>query len=174
MTPWTVTHQVPLSMGFPRQEYWSGLQFSSPGDLPDPGHVGLLYYMEILYCLSHRGWPKADSNCPSQTQSTVSISDTRGSLTFSPPCVESWLSATPLIRTSQWKWNSLSHVWLFETPWTAACQAPPSMGFTRQEYWSGVPFSSPGDLPDPGIKSRSPALQADALPSEPPGKLIVT
>jgi len=46
------------------------------------------------------------------------------------------------------------------------------MGFSRQEYWSGVPFSSPGDLPDPGIKSRSPALQADALPSEPPGKLL--
>ena len=117
VTPWTVAHQAPLFKGFFRQEYWSGLQFSSPGDLPDPGHVGLLYYMEILYCLSHRGWPKADSNCPSQTQSTVSISDTRGSLTFSPPCVESWLSATPLIRTSQWKWNSLSHVWLFETPW---------------------------------------------------------
>ena len=49
-------------------------------------------------------------------------------------------------------------------------QAPPSMEFSRQEYWSGLPFPSPGDLPDPGIKPRSPALQADALPSEPPGK----
>ena len=46
------------------------------------------------------------------------------------------------------------------TPWTVACQAPLSMGFSRQEYWSGLPFPSPGDLPDPGIKSRSPALQA--------------
>ena len=53
---------------------------------------------------------------------------------------------------------------------TAACQAPPSMGFSRQEYWSGLPFPSPGDLPEPGIKPRSPALQADSLPSEPPGK----
>ena len=44
------------------------------------------------------------------------------------------------------------------------------MGFSRREYWSGLPFPSPGDLPDPGIESRSPALQADALPSEPPGK----
>ena len=49
-------------------------------------------------------------------------------------------------------------------------QAPPSMGFSRQEYWSGLPFPSPGDLPDPRIKPRSPALQADALTSEPPGK----
>ena len=50
--------------------------------------------------------------------------------------------------------------------WTAACQAPVSMGFPRQEYWSGLPFPSPGDLPDPGIKPKSPALQADDLPTE--------
>ena len=56
------------------------------------------------------------------------------------------------------------------TLWTVAHQAPPSMGFSRQEYWSGSPFPSPGDLPDPGIKPKSPALQADALTSEPPGK----
>ena len=49
-------------------------------------------------------------------------------------------------------------------------QAPLSMGFSRQEYWSGLPFPSPGDLPNPGVESRSPALQADTLPSEPPGK----
>ena len=55
-------------------------------------------------------------------------------------------------------------------PWTVAHQAPLSMGFSRQEYWSGLPFPSPGDLPDPGIKPRSPALQEDALTSEPPGK----
>ena len=55
-------------------------------------------------------------------------------------------------------------------PWTVAYQAPLSMGFSRQECWSGLPFPSPGDLPDPGIKPWSPALRADALPSEPPGK----
>ena len=55
-------------------------------------------------------------------------------------------------------------------PWTIACQAPLSMEFSRQEYWSGLPFLSPGDLPDPGIKPRSPVLQTDSLPSEPPGK----
>ena len=56
------------------------------------------------------------------------------------------------------------------TPWVVAYQAAPSMGFSRQEYWSELPFFSSGDLPDPGIEPRSPTLQADALPSEPPGK----
>ena len=68
------------------------------------------------------------------------------------------------------KVKSLSRVRLFATPWTVAHQASRSMGFSRQEYWSGVPFPSPGDFPDPGIESGSPALQADTLPSEPPGK----
>ena len=68
------------------------------------------------------------------------------------------------------KVNSLSHDQLFVTPWTVAHQAPPSMGFSRQEYWSGLPFPSPGDLPDPGIKPKSPSLWADALTSEPPGE----
>ena len=64
----------------------------------------------------------------------------------------------------------LSRVRLFVTPWTVAYQASLSMGFSRQEYWSGLPFPSPGDLPDPGIELGSPAFQADALTSEPPGK----
>ena len=64
----------------------------------------------------------------------------------------------------------LSRVQVFATAWTVAYQAPRSMGFSRQEYWSGLPFNSPEDLPDPGIKLRSPAFQADALTSEPPGK----
>ena len=65
----------------------------------------------------------------------------------------------------------LSRVQLFATPWTIASQAPLSMGLSRQEYWSGLPFPSPGDLPNPGIEPGSPALQADTLSSEPPGKL---
>ena len=86
------------------------------------------------------------------------------------------------------KVKSLSRVRLFVTPWTVAHQAPPSMGFSkqeywsglpflsssmgfsRQEYWSGLPFPSPGDLPNPGIEPGSPAFQADVLTSEPPGK----
>ena len=68
------------------------------------------------------------------------------------------------------KVKSLSCVRLFVTTWTVPHQAPLSMGFSRQEYWSGLSFPSPGDLPDPGIEPGSPALQADTLISEPPGK----
>ena len=68
--------------------------------------------------------------------------------------------------------KSLSRVRLFATPWTVAYQAPPSMGFSRQECWNGLPFLSPGDLPNPGIEPKSPTVQADALPSEPPGDPI--
>ena len=68
------------------------------------------------------------------------------------------------------KVKSLSRVRLFATPWTVTYQAPLSMGFSGQEYWSGVPFSSPGDLLNPAIEPGSPALWADTLPSEPPGK----
>ena len=67
----------------------------------------------------------------------------------------------------------LSRVRLSVTPWTVAYQAPRSMEFSRQEDWCGLPFPSPGDLPNPGIEPGSPALQADALPSEPPGRLIL-
>ena len=72
------------------------------------------------------------------------------------------------------KVKSLSRVRLFATPWTVAYQAPLSMGFSRQECCSGLPFPSPGDLPNPGIEPGSPTLQADALPSEPSGKDTAT
>ena len=123
-TPWTVACQAPLSMGFSRQEHWSGLPFPSPGDLPNPG--------------IKPGSP------------TLQVD----SLPAEPPGK---------------KVKLLSCVRLFATPWTVAHQAPPSIEFSRQEYWSGLPFPSPGDLPAPGIEPRSPTLRADALPSEPPG-----
>ena len=106
---------------------------------------------------------------------------------WTPCCYSCWPSPTPggvqggvrpsVLRksggiglwVSEWV-QSLSRVQLFATPWTVAYQASPSMGFSRQEYWSGLPFPSPGDLPDPGIEPRSPPFQADALTSEPPGK----
>ena len=85
-----------------------------------------------------------------------------------PPAMKGWILTTgPPERK---KVKLLSHVRLFATPWTVDLQAPLSMGFSRQECWSGLPFPSPGDLPDPGIEHGSPALQADALPSKPPGK----
>ena len=118
-------------MGFSRQEYWSGLPCSPPGDLPHPGIKEIQPFLCLLQCQV-------------------------GPLPLAPP--------------GKVKVKSLSRVRLFATPWNVAPQALPSMGFSRQEYWSGVPFPSPGDLPDPGIEPRSPALEADTLTSEPPGK----
>ena len=67
--------------------------------------------------------------------------------------------------------SHFSPVQFFGILWTIACRAPLSMGFSRQEYWSGLPFPSPGDLPDPGIEPRSPALQVDSLPLSHQGSL---
>ena len=111
-TPWTVAHQAPLSMGFSRQEYWSGLPFPSPGNLPDPGIDRVCHYFLVL-CVC------------------VCV------------CVQ-------LLE-------------LCPTLWTIACQALLSMGFSRQEYWSGLPCSSPGDLLNPGFEPVSSASQVDSL-----------
>ena len=72
------------------------------------------------------------------------------------------------VQSSFWsvKWQSLSCIWLFAKLWTVAGQVPLSMEFFRQEYWSGQPFPSPGDLPDSGIKLGSPSLKPDSLPSD--------
>ena len=67
---------------------------------------------------------------------------------------------------------SLSHVQFFATPWTVACLAPLSIEFSREEYWSGLPFLSPGHVPHPGTEPGSPAMQTDSLLSEPPRKII--
>ena len=83
-----------------------------------------------------------------------------------------------LVNKAVWEWGEkayscmLSHVWLFATPRTVAHKAPLFMEFSRQEYWSGLPFPSLGDLPYPGIQPGSPSLQADYLLSEPPEKPI--
>ena len=133
-TPWTVAHQVPLSMGFPRQEFWSGLPIPNPDDLPNPGI---------------------------KLASLASPALAAGFLTTS--------------NTWEIKWKLPSCIRLFSTPWTVVRQAILSMEFSRQEYWSGLPFPSPGDLPDPGIEPGSPALQADSLLSElsaPPGRYV--
>ena len=90
-------------------------------------------------------------------------------IAFIPYREHAWNSLSAKLR-SVVNVKSLSRVRLFVTPWSVAYQAPPSMGFSGQEYWSGLPFSSPGDFPDPGIEPGSPAFQADALTSEPPGK----
>ena len=87
---------------------------------------------------------------------------------FWPPGIQ---PQREISKTGEWRRVklSLTCVQLFATPWTVARQAPLCMGFSRQEYRSGLPFPSPGHLPHPGIKPRPPALQADSLPSEPQG-----
>ena len=88
-------------------------------------------------------------------------------------CVSVSHFGNTIFQTVSWplkvKVKSLRHVWLFVIPWTVVYHTPPSMGFSRQEYWNGLPFPPPEDLPDPGIEPGSPALWADVLPSEPPG-----
>ena len=81
-----------------------------------------------------------------------------------------YIDCTYLSKNMTLLLKSLSGVRLFATTCTVAYQAPPSMGFSRQEYWSGLPFPSPGDFPNPGIEPGSPIVRADTLPSEPPGK----
>ena len=132
-TPGTIAHQAPLSMGFSRQEHWSGWPCPPPGGHPDagaePAPPHLLRCWQMLYHLSHQGSPCIPRAC-------VMLS-------------------------------CFSRVQLFMTLWTVACQAPLSMGLSRQEYWSGLPCPPPGDLPDPEIEPTSPvapALQADSLP----------
>ena len=118
-------------MGFPRQEYWSGVPFPSPGDLPHPGI---------------EPWSPAL---------------TGGFLTTEPPgmCVCA---------------QSFSRVQIFVIPWTVARQAPPSMEFPGQEYWSGVPFPPPGHPPDPGIEPTSLALAGGLFTAGSPGKQQIT
>ena len=115
--------QLPLSMGFSRQECWSGLPRPPPGDLPDPGIESV-----SLMLLELAG----------------------GFFTIT----STWKAySTSLLQLL----SRFSRVRLCATPWTVTHKPPLSMGFYRQEYWSGLPFPSPGDLFDPGIKPRSPA-----------------
>ena len=198
-TPWSVAYQAPPSMGFSRQEYWSGMPLPSPYQTieyiyfmldffhsifffvkfyPDSLFIlNTVWYSNVQIChclcilLLWYIWVVSDLKllkCWYECSYTC-LSD------YICTCILSWIYRRSEI-TKSWKWShevkSLSLVWLFATPWTVAYQAPPSLGFSRQEYWSGLPFPSPGDLPNPGIEPGSPTLQADALPSEPPGKLI--
>ena len=99
---------------------------------------------------------------PTTQEKTLYMDITRWSILKSD-----WLSLQPKWEV---KVKLLNHVWLLMTPWTVAYQIHSSMGLSRQEYRTGLPFLSSGDLPNPGIKPRSPVLQVDSLPSEPPGK----
>ena len=111
--------------------------------------IGILNIIYSLYSLSHRIYNSHPSSMNTQGKT----------------CKECKLKFITCMKV-----KLLSHVRLFATAWTVAYQAPLSMGLSRQGYWSGLPFPSPRNLPNPGIEPRPPALQADALPSEPSGK----
>ena len=139
-TPWTVAHQVPLSMEFSRQKYWNAYLFSSPEDLPNPGIEPRSPALQADSLLSAATAAKSLQSCPTLCNP----------IDASPPGspVPGILQARTLewvaiFFSSAWKWKvkvkSLSRVRLLATPWTAAYQAPLPMGFSRQEYWSGVP-----------------------------------
>ena len=108
-------------------------------------------------------WPAAESQDQPEARGAKEEGCSWGDLEELVPCPLPTSTYTHW-QSPVWKWEcySLSRVWLFETPWTVAHQAPLSMGLSRQEYWSGLPFPSPGDLPDPGMEPRSPALQVDS------------
>ena len=129
---------------FPGKSTGVGFHFLLQGIFPTQGlNSGLPYCGHMLFLLSHQGSPLLPYIC---NHSLIYYS---------------------------WILNSVqlfSHVQLFATPRTVAYKVPPSMAFSRQEYWGGFPFPSPGDLPDPGIELRPPVLWAYAFPSEPPGK----
>ena len=131
MTLWSAARQFPLSMGFSRQEHWSGLSFSPPGELPNQYTVAakLLQWCPTL-C------DPIDGSLPG--------SPVPGSLQART------LEWVAISFSSAWKWEvkvkSLSRAWLLATPGTTAYQAPPSMRFSRQEYWSGMPLPSPNIL----------------------------
>ena len=103
-------------------------------------------------------------------RTAVSFTAAKGGSSLGPSSEDGRTEWGPPTRWTLWLCRALGRARLSATPWTAACQAPRSTKFSRQEYWSGLPFPSPGDLFNPRIEPGSLASQADSLPSEPPGK----
>ena len=161
--PWTVAHQAPLSMGFSRQEYWSGLSCLPPGEYPDPRIEPTSLISPTLaggcFCFCFLPLAIPGKSCLETYPATAAAKSLQSCPTLcdpidgSPPGspVPGILQARTLewvaiSFSNAWQWKVkvklLSHVQLFPTPWTAAYQGPLSMGFSRQEYWSRVPLPS--------------------------------
>ena len=149
-TPWTVVHQAPLSMEFSRQESWSRLPFLSPGALSDPGikpeSPALTGRFFIISATWEAQWlwvrAKSLQSCPTLCDPI----DGRPPGSPVPGILQArTLEWGAISFSNAWKWKvkvkSFSHVQLLATPWTAAYQAPPPMGFSRQEHWSGLPIA---------------------------------
>ena len=184
VTLWTGAHQTPPSMGFSRQEHWTGLPFPSPGNPPDPGFepasltsactVHWAIYRQ--HCLGSPAITTVTTNQSGKNQRALKqgLVEKTGYLHVNTKVFlhKLLLTTERKVAVLQWKsdrnflnWlskltsskmgqNSIfssacmlsrfSRVWLFVTPWTVACQAPLSMRFSKQEYWNGLPFPSPG------------------------------
>ena len=154
--PWTEGLSGPQSIGLNRVRHeWSNLACTHAWYMLWDRYS---YYLHLTIRQSRLAWLANGTLISELCQMEVTQS--------CPTC------CNPMYCIVKVKVKSLSRVRPFATPWTIAHQAPPSMGFSRQEYWSGLPFPSPGNLPNPGIELRSPALQADALTSKPPGKPV--
>ena len=121
-------HQAPPSMGFSRQEYWSGLPFPSPGNLPNPGIKPRSLTLQTDALPSEP--PGKSNNDKRKPNSVKTVAEVQSK------CLGKY----------ERKCQSLSHVQLFVTPWAVACQTPLSVGFSRQEHWSVLPFLSTGDV----------------------------
>ena len=166
-------------MGFSRQEYWSGLPFSSPGDLPNPG---IEPRSPALQADTLTLWATKEALCKSivilcffEKWKVYCITALTG---FSVPHLRSsshfWrLLVYCFFLVAQSDWITQSFVSDSATPLTVTHQAPLSMEFSTQEYRSGLPLPSPGDLPDPEIEPTSPTLQADSLPTKLQGKISI-
>ena len=145
MIPWIITCQAPL--WFPRQEYWSGLPFPSLGYFLDPRiKPGSLHFRSILCCSATGEVPFVSSMLAWHMWAL------------------SRLSSRPSLVTEL---HHISHSVVSNSLWpplTITLQAPLSMGCSRREYWSGLPWPPPGDLPDPGVEPSSPALQVGSWP----------
>ena len=160
-----VHHQLPELTQTHVHRVCDAIQPSHPLSSPSPPTFSLSQHQGLFQWVSSLHWVARGLELQLQHQSFQWISRTDFLFDW-PPCSPRARIRSPIRK----KEKSLSCVQLFATPWTVACQAPSSMGFSGQEYWSRLPFPSPVDHPDPGIEPRSPALQTDSLPAELPGK----
>ena len=175
-TPWTAAYQALPSLGFSRQEQWSGLPLPSPSTIR--------YHLTMVEWLSSKS-PQI-INAREGVEKWKHSYNTGGNVNWKTVWrflkKKPWKQINHMIwqfppwYEKKWKWKSLSHVQLFVTPWTAACQAPLSMGFSRQEYLSGLLCPPSEDLPHPGIKPASLTSlldwQVDSLPLGPRGRPV--
>ena len=176
VTSWIVACRAPLSMEFSRQEYWSGSHSHLQGIFPTlESNLGLPHCRQILYCLSHQGTPKV---CVAGRQKLGN-----GGIKLVKSIWENWAEYQQylLLCSDSWRKGNkeqvfklfpcvhacvlccFSRVQLFLTLWTLTRQAPLYMGFSRREYWSGLPYLPPGAFPDPGVEYTSLALAGGFL-----------